>query len=83
MPFNPSVTAMRMSWQPRDLRSAEDLHPERGESVCSIQTRMSRLPSGVDAGEIDFFAFAPGFVADLHPEGVEEHAGYSGSSGRV
>jgi hypothetical protein len=28
MPVRPSVTAMRMSWQPRTVRSREDLHPE-------------------------------------------------------
>ena len=46
IPFNPSVTAIKMSWQPR-FQIREDLHPEFAPSVCSIEMpRMSRLPSG-------------------------------------
>ena len=47
MPFSPSVTAIRMSWQPRVLRSLKTFIQNFAPSVCSIQSpRMSRLPSG-------------------------------------
>jgi hypothetical protein len=54
IPLSPSVTAMRMSWQPRVFRSVKTFIQNFAPSVCSIQMpRMSRLPSGrTGEGEI-------------------------------
>ena len=50
MPLSPSVTAIRMSWQPRVLRSVKTFIQNFAPSVCSIQRpRMSRVPSGSTA----------------------------------
>ena len=37
MPWRSSVTAMRMSWQPRTLRSVKTFVQNFAPSVCSIQ----------------------------------------------
>jgi hypothetical protein len=45
MPFRPSVTAIRMSWHPRVLRSVKTFIQNFAPSVCSIQMpKMSRDP---------------------------------------
>ena len=50
IPLSPSVTAMRMSWQPRALRCVNTFSQNFAPSVCSIQIpRMSRVPSGSTA----------------------------------
>ena len=75
IPFRPSVTAIRMSWQPRVFRSREDLHPELGAFglLDPDPEDVARAVGQHGQREIDRLAADRRLVANLDAQRVEEH----------
>ena len=74
MPLRPSVTAMRMSWQPRTLRSREDLHPEF-RPLGLLDPDAQDVPGPVRQDrEREIHRLAPDgrLLANLDAQGIEE-----------
>ena len=64
-----------MSWHPARLQVVEDLHPElRALGVLDPQAQDVLAAVGQDAQrQVDRLVAHHGVLADLHPQGVEEH----------
>src|SRR6185312_8496454 len=74
-PLSPSTTAIRMSWTPRLRSSLMTRSQNFAPSVCSIHRPQNLLaPRAAQANRQIYRAIADQpFVADLHPQRVEEH----------
>ena len=75
MPLRPSVTAIRMSWQPRVFRSVKTFIQNFAPSVCSIQMPedVARAVGQHAERQVDRLAAHHRFVANLDAQRVEEH----------
>ena len=84
-PFRPSTTAMTMSWTPRVFNSFTTRSQNLAPSVCSIQ--MPRMLNGAARQnmqrEVDRLIAHEAFVADLDPNGIEEHQRVTDIEGAV
>ena len=74
-PFRPSTTAIRMSWAPRVLSSLTTRSQNLAPSVCSIQMPKNLLGAVRQHAkrDVDRLVAHKAFVADLDPNGIEEH----------